>query len=222
MLQIAFAIMMIFMIAYFMFRTESVRVQEEQIMEIERQKLILAAETVLDAYRGRYGLSVLMPKDAEGVSRFDPALVLPDGASLTEVAPVREAFAQGAAKSFKDYSDPIGLRKTWLGQVLAQAELSEGALGRKNLEWLQERIDTDVQSMREDVRAVQDGCAVRLQRYWMEHPESLDDPATAKLLADFKTADEARRLLLVTDISHALKRHSADRLRALSGADMLP
>ena len=42
MLQISFAIMMVFMIAYFMFRTQSTREQDERVLELQKQKLVAA------------------------------------------------------------------------------------------------------------------------------------------------------------------------------------
>ena len=58
-LQISFAIMIVFMMAYFLFRADTRKRQEEQVLETERQKLVIAAEAVEGEMRARYGLDVL-------------------------------------------------------------------------------------------------------------------------------------------------------------------
>jgi hypothetical protein len=63
--------------------------------------------------------------------------------------------------------------------------------------------------------------AALLQRHWMDNPRMIRDPAVAELLADFKRADESRRLLLATDLAAALRRYSLAYLSGEAGAPML-
>ena len=58
-LQVSLAIMMIFMIAFFMFRMKSEKEQQEQVMELTRQKLSLACDRVEGEYRTRYAAHAL-------------------------------------------------------------------------------------------------------------------------------------------------------------------
>ena len=57
-LQVSLAIMMIFMMAFFMFRMKSEKEQQEQVMALTRQKLSLACDRVEGEYRARYRLAV--------------------------------------------------------------------------------------------------------------------------------------------------------------------
>ena len=153
-LQIAFAIMMVFMLAYFLFRAEASRERQEQVLEIERQRLVLAADAVRASHRARYGLAALAP---DGAGAFDPALVLRDG-RLVDVPALRDAFRSGLS------------------------------------------------------------AAAALQRRWMDRPEEIGDPAVADILRRFLAADEQGRLLLVTDLSDALRARGLAAVSDLAGS----
>ena len=49
-LQVVFALLMVFMIAYFIFVETSKKERAEEILEVNRQKLVLALEKVADAF----------------------------------------------------------------------------------------------------------------------------------------------------------------------------
>ena len=89
-LQISFAIMIVFMMAYFLFRADARKRQEEQLLEIERQKLVIAVEATDAEMRERYGLNII-----EELARPDAVPVFTSGDSLTEDLDVRAAFLRG-------------------------------------------------------------------------------------------------------------------------------
>lgn len=215
-LQISFAIMMVFMIAFFMFRAKSAHEQQEQVLELNRQKLVLAADNVEAAYRARYGLTVLMPGRA-----FDPADVISDG-RLTTAPAARAAFADGALSASVDYQDPAALRLAWRGKILAAAGVATNALAAADLDWLDARVITGSDALHADVRGLQRSCAACIQRAWLKTPSQIDDPSLARLVADLKGADEARRLALAAEIADSLRARSLARLAELSGSPMLP
>ncbi len=221
MLQISFAIMMVFMIAYFMFKTESEREKEEQLLEIERQKLVLAADSVLDMFRARYGLNILLPSPGGGERGFDAGLVM-DGNKLTEVPLILGAFSNGAENGADDFSDVLELRRRWTDMVIEEAGVEKGSLASSNADWLSGRVDSDIAGAEEDLRTVQNGCVAALQRYWTSNPGSINDPAVSELLKKFNAASEEGRLLLVTELSQALRKYGFSELSRLSGAEMLP
>ena len=101
-LQVSFAVMMVFMLAYFLFRADASREREEQLLELERQKLVVAADAVRAARRARYGLSVLLPDGAgegeDGPAPFDPA----PGAILGLDAAYRDRPLLGAEAKVHD------------------------------------------------------------------------------------------------------------------------
>ena len=220
MLQISFAIMMIFMIAYFMFRTESTREQDERILELQKQKLVAALEKVERGYEARYGLTTLLKVADDGSQSYDAGACIEDG-RLTSTPILREAFSRGAAQASGDYADMLALRRQWWDGVLAEAAIADSDLKHENRVWLGARIDAAVSGLETDLKGVQLLSAALLQRHWMDHPGMIRDPAVAELLADFKRADESRRLLLATDLAAALRRYSLAYLGGEAGAPML-
>lgn len=214
-LQIAFAIMMVFMLAYFLFRADASREKQEQVLEIERQKLVLAADAVRAAHRARYGLATLLPDGAGGA--FDPALVLRDG-RLVDVPALRDAFRDGLRAAAEDFADPLRLRRGWLAEIVAAAELDPAGISPDGTRWLDARADADIAAAREAARDVGRGTATALQRRWVRHPDEIGDPAVADILARFLAADEPGRLLLVTDLSGALRTRSLAAVADLAGA----
>ena len=196
-LQIAFAIMMVFMLAYFLFRADASREKQEQVLEIERQKLVLAADAVRAGRRARYGLAALAP---DGAGAFDPALVLRDG-KLVDVPALRDAFRDGLRAAAADYADPLRLRRDWLAEVAAAAELDPAAISPDGVRWLDARADADIAAAGAAARGIGLSAAAALQRRWMDRPEEIGDPAVADILRRFLAADEQGRLLLVTDLA---------------------
>ena len=212
-LQIAFAIMMVFMLAYFLFRADASREKQEQVLEIERQKLVLAADAVRAAHRARYGLAALLP---DGGGAFDSALVLSEG-KLVDVPSLRDAFRSGLAAAAADYADPLRLRRDWLAEVAAAAELDPADISPEGARWLDARADADIAAAGAAARAVGRGAAAALQRRWVSHPDEIGDPAVADILARFLAADERGRLLLVTDLSGALRARGLAAVADLAG-----
>ena len=214
-LQIAFAIMMVFMLAYFLFRADASREKQEQVLEIERQKLVLAADAVRASHRARYGLAALLPDGASGA--FDPALVLRDG-KLVDVPALRDAFRSGLSAAAADYADPLRLRRDWLAEVAAAAELDPAAISPEGARWLDARADADIAAAAAGAREVGLGAAAALQRRWVSHPDEISDPAVADILQRFLAADEQGRLLLVTDLSAALRARGLAAVSDLAGS----
>lgn len=220
MLQISFAIMMVFMIAYFMFKTQTTQEQDERILELQKQKLVSALEKVERNFEMRYGLNTLLKIADDGVVEYDAGACI-EGGKLTETPILREAFSNGAANASGDYADMLALRRLWWEKVLAEAEMGERELEHENRVWLGGRIDSGVSDLQKDVTGVQLLSAALLQRYWIDNPSMISDPAVSELLAEFKRSDESKRLLLATDLASALRRYSLSYLSNEAGAPML-
>lgn len=226
-LQISFAIMMIFMIAYFMFRTETRLEQEEQVLEVQRQKLELAVDAVNIEYGVRYGLNVFYPDamvdvsvsnstelTAEGLAPAKKLII--DGELTTD--PIQQAaFLSSAANANEDFSNVLELREEWLARVIEVAGITEEQLSKENSIWLDETANQNIDAYRNRIRAVQLSCASLLQRYWMLNPESISDPKVAAILEKYSNANEAERMLLLTELSDALSAYSFSVLQGFAG-----
>ena len=198
-LQVVFALLMVFMIAYFIFVEMSRKERAEEILEVNRQKLVLALEKVAEDHRVKYGLNALMTQGTDGRRSFDADEHGKGG--RIELAPAaKAAFASGSAAACADYRDSAALSAVWKSAVLSEAKLEETALIDDEKTWLDDEIARSVEEVRLDARGVQRALAARLQRQWIENPSALGDIADPGALAD---ALKAKSLKLVAEATGA-------------------
>ena len=198
-LQVVFALLMVFMIAYFIFVEMSRKERAEEILEVNRQKLVLALEKVAEDHRVKYGLNALMTQGTDGRRSFDADEHVKGG--RIELAPAaKSAFASGSAAACADYRDSAALSSAWKSAVLNEAKLEETALTDDEKTWLCDEIARSVEEVRLDARGVQRALAARLQRQWIENPSALGDIADPSALAD---ALKAKSLKLVAEATGA-------------------
>ena len=198
-LQVVFALLMVFMIAYFIFVEMSRKERAEEILEVNRQKLVLALEKVAEDHRVKYGLNALMTQGTDGRRSFDADEHVKGG--RIELAPAaKSAFASGSAAACADYRDSAALSAAWKSAVLNEAKLEETALTDDEKAWLDDEIVRSVEEVRLDARGVQRALAARLQRQWIENPSALGDIADPGALAD---ALKAKSLKLVAEATGA-------------------
>ena len=220
-LQVSLAIMMIFMIAFFMFCMKSEKEQQEQVMELTRQKLSLACDRVEGEYRARYRLGVLMAEDDAGKAVFSPEKVI-DGASIVSDRTVKDAFRDGGRLAAGDYAYPEKLSGLWREKAVKYAELGEDGLNPEDEKWLAEQLKRRISGVRDTVYNIQRSCAARLQRAWLANPDRIGDPELAALVGRLKGVDETERLRLAAEISAALKTRSLVRLSEMGETELLP
>ena len=198
-LQVVFALLMVFMIAYFIFVEMSRKERAEEILEVNRQKLVLALEKVAEDHRVKYGLNALMTQGTDGRRSFDADEHVKGG--RIELAPAaKAAFASGSAAACADYRDSAALSVAWKSAVLNEAKLEEAALTADEKTWLDDEVARSVEEVRLDARGVQRALAARLQRQWIENPSALGDIADPSALAD---ALKAKSLKLVAEATGA-------------------
>ena len=198
-LQVVFALLMVFMIAYFIFVETAKKERAEEIMEVNRQKLVLALEKVAEEHRVKYGLNALMTQGTDGRRSFDPDEHVKGG--KIELAPAaKAAFSSGSAAAYSDYSDSASLAANWKTNVLSEAGLSESVLTDDQLAWLDGEVARGVEEVRLDARGVQRALAARLQRQWIEDPSSLGEISDPGALAD---ALRSKSLRLVAEATGA-------------------
>lgn len=182
-LQIVFALLMIFMIAYFIFVASQKKVRAEEVMEINRQKLTLAIEKVAEDHRVRYGLNALMTQGTDGKRTFEPDAHVQSG-SIALAPAAKTAFSSGSAAAFADYSSPDALAAGWRTEVMSAAALNETDLKPEEKAWLETALAKEIENVRLDARGVQRSLAARLQRQWIENPDLLGDVKDVGEIAD--------------------------------------
>ena len=194
-LQVVFALLMIFMIAYFIFVDQQKKERVEEVMALNRQKLTLALEKVAEDHRVRYGLNALMTQGTDGKRTFEPDEHVKGGRIVLAPA-AKAAFAQGSAAARADYGDEAKLAAGWRREVFAEAKLEETALSAPEVEWLEKALATEVENVRLDARGVQRSLAARLQKQWIDNPDTFKDVKDAGEIADIL---KARSLKLVSE-----------------------
>lgn len=182
-LQVVFALLMIFMIAYFIFIASQKKVRAEEVMEINRQKLTLAIEKVAEDHRVRYGLNALMTQGTDGKRTFEPDAHIQSG-SIALAPAAKTAFSSGSAAAFADYSSPDALAEGWRAEVMSAAALNETDLKPEEKAWLETALAKEIENVRLDARGVQRSLAARLQRQWIENPDLLGDVKDVGEIAD--------------------------------------
>ncbi|MCQ2395319.1 MAG: hypothetical protein MJ249_13645 [Kiritimatiellae bacterium] len=182
-LQVVFALLMIFMIAYFIFVANQKKERVEEVMALNRQKLTLALDKVAEDHRVRYGLNALMTQGTDGKRTFEPDEFV-KGGRLVLAPAAKAAFSAGGKAAFADYADAAKLTETWRESVLTEAALSADKLSSEETAWLDKALATEIENMRLDARGVQRSLAARLQKQWIENPEIFKDVTDAGEIAD--------------------------------------
>ena len=202
-LQVVFALLMIFMIAYFIFVDQQKKERVEEVMELNRQKLTLAIDKVAEDHRVRYGLNALMTQGTDGRRTFEPDEHV-KGGRIALAPAAKAAFAAGGQAAFADYADAAKLAETWRNDVLTEAALTAAELSSEETAWLDKALETEIENLRLDARGVQRARAARLQKQWIENPETFKDVTDIGEIADL------------------LKSKSLKLVREETGAEVLP
>lgn len=200
-LQIVFALLMIFMIAYFIFVTETKKTEEAQVLDLNRQKLVLALEETAENRRVRYGLNALMVQGTDGRRVFDADAHF-SGGRINLAPAAKVAFSLGSRAAFADYGDVSKLRDDWYGEVVKISGIA--SLSDPEIEWLKNEIVERVETLRLDTRGVQRSLAARFQSGLVENPGRLGSIEDANALAE------------------AIKIKSLDMVKEAIGAEVLP
>jgi len=182
-LQVVFALLMIFIIAYFIFVGQQKKARAEEVMAVNRQKLTLAIEKVSENRRVRYGLNALMVQGVDGKRVFDPDTLVQGGA-LRLAPAAKSAFAQGGRAACADYADRTAVTAAWKVDVLGEAGLQAEELSEEESAWFASALETAVENVRLDVRGVQRSLAARLQRQWISDPSAFRDVSDPRAIAD--------------------------------------
>lgn len=193
-LQIVFALLMIFIMAYFIFVAETKKERQEQVLDLNRQKLVLALEKAVEDRRVKYGLNALMTQGTDGKRVFDAGAHV-SGGRLNLSPAAKTAFSAGSSAAFADYGDVDALKKTWYDEVVASSGVE--ALTDDEVAWLEREISERMEGVRLDARGVQRALAARLQEALVENPEAFGDVSDANALAE---AIKAKSLEMIVEV----------------------
>jgi len=228
-LQIVLAVMLIFMITFFLFVEKTggeisrLDQLQAQLSQARRDRLVNALERAAEYYRARYGLALFLRVDPESGGRsFDLSGVIREGALGDEENP-RRSFRLGGQNAYLDYASPGKLAGEWEARVLREAGLpaNEPPADPDRL-WLKEQLKLRIAQLRGEVIEVQTLAAVTLQEFFATHPERVADPELRKLLTriNTETNPDTRRLLLA-ELAGRLNTFVRKELNRISEVPML-
>jgi len=223
-LQISLAIMLIFMIAFFLFMSkvggEINRVEElkNKVANAEREKILRVADQVAEHYRIRYGLKDFLridPISGEKSYEFDGVI---DNGGVDRTSYAARAFRAGATAAAHDYADPAALEKAWITQIRELA----GEAAERDRNFVIETARERVLRVRREVVEVHTLAAASIQQYLALHPDRLDDPAIRRLIGRINAEpDSPDRPARLAELELKLRKYVYDRLDTGSGAPML-
>lgn len=227
-LQIALAVMLIFMITFFLFIRETgseiSRLDEfkSRLAQARRDQLMNAIDRTAARYRARYGLALFLRIDPEtGARSFDLSGVIREGVFSDEETP-RRSFRTGGQNAYLDYSAPEKLTAAWENEILREARLAPDELTSPERLWLQEQLKFQIGRIRQEVMEVQTLAAAALQAHFAAHPGAVADPEIRQLLIRINAEKDAdARRLLLGELAGRLNAHVRRELNRISAVPML-
>lgn len=218
-LQLTMALMMIFLIAFSLFRlrtTEELepvaKIKEEQQLNFQRQELISALERTADYYNIRYGLKSFAKLNEQEQVVYDAGELIVNG-KLTDNSALKSAFVNGAKASFEDYSNISSLPEKWLFRVMMEASIDESSLQPGNAAWLEEQISMKIKEVRNEVAGLQYQSAAYIQTYLAAHPEEVTDQGVKSLLEQYIVSPPETQKILLNELDNSLKNYAFQYLK---------
>ena len=223
-LQISLAIMLIFMIAFFLFmgkvggEIEQLDNLKSQLADAEREQLLQALEKTAEKYRIQYGLKEFLriePATGERVYEFTD--VVSKGELNREGFKVR-AVRVGAAAARKDYQNLPLLEEQWREIILkACPEAAE-----RNPFFLKENIHEKVLQIKREVLEIQTLAAAKIQEHLAQNPQLVQNQEILALLSRINSSpDSPDRIAQLRDLNEKLRSYVYDLLGTQSGTQML-
>lgn len=218
-LQLTMALMMIFLIAFALFRIKTTeelepiaQIKAEQQLTFQRQELIMALDRAEEYYTIRYGLKSFASVDDDDMVVYDAKPLIVDGAlSSNEI--LKDAFVNGAKNSFADYSTVEELPAAWRKRVIQEASIDEESLQEGNEVWLKEQINQRINNMKLLVADIQYQAAGQIQQYLASNPTKVSDAGINSLLEQYINASADTKGVLINELDVALKSYAFNYLK---------
>ncbi len=223
-LQIVLAVMLIFMIAFFLFMGkvdgEISQIDElhQKMEQADRNELLHAVDQVTQQYRIRYGLTEFLHIDpATGEKTFDFSDVIARGKTVG-ATPEAHAFQLGAQNAFADYRDLTQYEAQWIAEI---RKIAPDAAD-KNSAWLHGVVRERIASLKLEVIEVQQLAAAAIQQHLALHPGEVHDAQISALLAQLENdPDPGSRKVKMAELGRQLKKLAYRRLTEICQTPML-
>ena len=170
---------------------------EQQLISVQRQKLLRALDDIEDAERGSLGHTYFFENNEVNMQYLEPVLV---AGKLTRDYAGRR-FAEGCQHAQQHLASPgraADLEGAWYRQAVKGAALREvesakrvmhnpDDMGPAVASWLRREIGKRIGKLAADTRGLHEKARNQLLGYYEEHPSEVVDPEVKALLDRYET-----------------------------------
>lgn len=223
-LQLTLALMMIFMIAFFIFMNKiggslsQLNTLKQKVVEAEHARILQAMEQVTERYRVSYGLLEFMYIDPfSGEKRIEFSNKMKDGKWIA-AEHKKNAFISGAKAAYQDYSDRQALVSQWRTQVTEIVNDPEVCQNAQINELLEERISR----LENEVLELQSLAAAEIQAYLTSQPALVKDKEIQTLLSKInQNPTKEERQAYLKEVERRLKQYAKKYFASLYNIPLL-
>ncbi len=221
------ALMMIFLVAFSLFKLKTneelepvAQIKAEQMLNFQRQELIMALERAEEFYQIRYGLKAFASVDENDLIIYDGTVLIVNG-TITPNSVLKDSFVNGAKNAYNDYSTPETLPENWRQRVIMEASIEEVSLQDGNNAWLNEQINNRIDKMENQVSDLQLQAATKIQEYLSLNPTKVEDFGIKSLLEQYVTAAPDVQKMLINELDLALQNYAFNYLEKQTNAPLI-
>ena len=238
MLQVFLPVLMVFIISYFLFKSDVQKeiaktqdVYEDPIVDNQLQTLTNALDKL--EYRERKALALLVFSKTDNTENtiLDTTGLIDKG-RLVENQLVKSTFISGCSYAKKIIPFQEKMAKRWFDEVTGKAGVNVGesdfkmltdpkVLVAQNRTWLLAEIENRIHHLAQDTKRLQSMAISELQKYYIDNPDSLDNDEISKLLTRaIENSDIKEKTRLIESAERLIKEHAYDVFKS-QGVELL-
>ena len=238
MLQVFLPVLMVFIISYFLFKSEVSReiqqtqeVYKDPIVANQRQTLINALDKLENRERRTLGLLVFSRTSETGKEVIDTTGLISEG-RLVENELVKNSFITGCSYAKKNIPFPEAMAERWFNEVINQSGVSiEKAdykmlndpkyLDEQNRILITSEIQARIKALSSETNKLQSMAISELQKFYLENIDSLDSDEISKVTERaVNEKNNNERIHLYERLQKLLKEHARSVFKS-QGVELL-
>lgn len=226
MLQVFLPVLMVFIISYFLFKSDvsneierTQDVYENPIKDNQRQTLTNALDKLENRERKTLGLLVFSHVTSEGEEVLDTTGLI-DSGRLVDNELVKNTFISGCKYAKQNIPFPQKMAERWFNHIISETGISEEkedyklindprSLHADNRALLLTDIENRVQKICTDTKKLQSMAISELQKYYSENIDSLENKKITSIAKKSLTVkDTGDKIQLIELVQKLIKEHA--------------
>lgn len=226
MLQVFLPVLMVFIISYFLFKTDvrqeikrTQDVYKDPIVDNQRQTLMNALDKLEHTERKKLALVLFSSTNSDGAEVLDTTGLI-EGGKLVDNELVKKTFINGCRYAKKNIPFPKKMAERWFNEVIKRAGVS---LAKENYEFvndpkclvdenrkvLQLDIENRIKHITDDTRKLQDLAISELLKFYINNIDLLNDNEITELVHRVaKTKELKEKRYLMERVKILIKKHA--------------